>query len=190
MLDMVLFLKTWPYAVMVIMLIVAAVTDFRTGKIYNWVTYPALAAGLIGHTLVGGLGGSEVSLGLAWSLAGAAAAFGPMFLAWLAGGIGGGDAKLMAAVGALAGWTFALSAMFYGFAVAAVMAIIVMIRHKAVKQTMGRVWRFVAVASMRGKPADPAASDSRKIPFGIALCLGATFAMIEFIATGKLLIES
>ncbi len=182
-------LKTWPYGVMVITLLVAVVTDLRTGKIYNWLTYPVVAVGLIGHTLVGGLGGSDYSIGLAGSLAGLAVGFAPMLLAWMAGGIGGGDAKLMAAVGALAGWTFALSAMFFGFAVAALMALAVMIRHKLVKQTMGRIWRFISLVIVRGRPADPAAPESRKIAFGIALCVGSAIALVELILSNKLIIE-
>ncbi len=182
-------LKMWPCGVMVITLLVAAVTDFRTGKIYNWLTYPAIAAGLVGHTLFGGLAGNQYDIGLVGSAAGLAVGFIPMLLVWMAGGIGGGDAKLMAAIGALTGSAFAVSAMFYGFATAAVMALVVMIRHKLVKRTMGRVWRFIGLAMMRGKPADPASPDSRKIPFGIALCVGSAIALVEFFVTGKLLIE-
>jgi len=186
-------LNMWPYCVMAVVLIVAAITDFRTGKVFNWITYPAIGVGLVGHTLLGGFGGSEWSgewsMGLLGSLAGLAVGFLPLLLAWLAGGIGGGDAKLMGSVGALAGWQFAVSAMFYGFAVAALMAIAVMIRERAVKRTMGRVWRFVAVAFMRGKPADPAGPGSRKIPFGTALCVGSAVAMIKLAITGELLIE-
>ena len=182
--------KTWPYGVMVITLLVAAVTDFRTGKIYNWLTYPAVAVGLVGHTLLGGLGGGDYStLGLGGSLAGLAVGFVPMLLAWMAGGIGGGDAKLMAAVGALGGWQFALSAMFFGFAVAAVMALAVMIRHKLVKRTMGRIWRFMSLVVVRARPADPAGPESRKIAFGIALCIGSAIALAEFILSNKLIIE-
>ncbi len=175
-------LKIWPYGVMVIAVVIAAVTDLRTGKIRNWTTYSAIAIGLVGHTLFSGLGGGDSAtmpeLGLIGSAAGLAVGFGPMLLAWLAGGIGGGDAKLMAGVGALAGWEFAVDAMFYGFAVAAVMALVVMIRHGLFKSTMGRIWRFIALAMMRAKPADPAAPESRKIAFGIALCIGSAIALV------------
>ena len=111
----------WAYAALAVVLVAASVTDIRAGKIYNSITYPAIAVGLIGHTFVGGLAGTGHSPGLVGALAGLAVGFGPLLVAWLAGGIGGGDAKLMAAVGALTGWEFTLTAMFYGFAVAAMM---------------------------------------------------------------------
>ncbi len=184
--------KYWFLAFMGVVLLVAAIVDVRKGKIYNWITYPAIAVGLIGHTLFGGLGGSETQLGLAGSLAGLAVGFGLMFVAWLAGGIGGGDVKLMAAVGALGGWRFALAAMFYGFAVAALMALVVMLHQRILRKTLGRVFRFVFLLAVRAKPGDPAGEDSPKVAFGVALCIGAALAVGEVlwrgVAASKLLL--
>jgi prepilin peptidase CpaA len=174
----------WALGVLAAVLICAAVTDLRTGKIHNWTTYPAAAIGLIGHTLIGGIGGDEHSLGLSGSLAGLAVGFVPMLLAWQAGGIGGGDAKLMGAVGALAGWRFALATLFYGLAVAACMALIVMLRRRIMRKTLGRVFRFLVLLFTPTTPADPAAEDSPKIAFGVALCIGAALALIEVAVKG------
>ncbi|HAU36357.1 MAG TPA: hypothetical protein DCX07_01400 [Phycisphaerales bacterium] len=98
---------------------------------------------------------------------------------WLAGGIGGGDAKLAGAVGALAGWRFALSTLLFGLLAAMVMAVIVMLRRRILRRTLARVGRFVYLAFTPGKPADPTSADSPKIPFGLALCLGACVALVE-----------
>ena len=174
----------WAYAVVGVAVIVAAVWDVRTGKIPNWLTYPAIVAGLVGHTLVGGLGDSETSLGLAGSLAGLATGFGPLFVAFLAGGIGGGDAKLMGAIGALTGWRFTLSAMLYGFLAAAVVAMVVMLRKKVFLRTLVRVGRFFLLALKPRGLADPASADSPKAPFGLGLCLGTLVALIEVLWRG------
>ena len=64
---------------------------------------------------VGGRGGLDI--GLAGSAAGFAVGFLPLLLVWLAGGIGGGDAKVMRGR-VLTGWRFTLAAMMYGFAAA------------------------------------------------------------------------
>ena len=108
--------------VLFLVLIVAAITDVRTGKIHNWTTYPAIAIGLIGHTLIGGLTGMDDSFGLVGSLGGLAAGFVPMFVAWFSGGIGGGDAKLLTAVmfwaGPANGLIFVLSMGAIGFVMA------------------------------------------------------------------------
>ncbi len=173
------------HALLGAVLVAAAVLDVRTGKIPNALTYPAIVAGLMAHTLVGGLTGNEQSLGLAGSAAGLATGFLPMLVAHLAGGIGGGDAKLMGAVGALAGWQFALSALFFGLAVAALMSIVVILHQRVFRRTIGRVWRYLLLSFVSRKPAaDPAAPDSPKIPMGLAFCLGSALAMIEVLVKG------
>lgn len=175
----------WAYGVLGIVLVIAAVTDIRRGKIHNMLTYPAIAIGLIGHTLVGGLEyQGERQLGLIGSACGFAAGFGPMLAVWLAGGIGGGDAKLMGAVGALAGWRFALAAMFFGFAIAALMAVVVMVRRRIVRRTVGRILRFLFLVFTPSRPADPATADSPKVAFGFALCIGSAIALIEVLLKG------
>jgi len=172
------------FSILAAVLVAAAYTDVRRGKVYNVVTYPAVAAGLIGHGVFGGLTGTESGMGLYDSLAGLAAGFGPMLVMWLAGGIGGGDAKLMGAVGALAGWRFALAAMFYGFAVAALMALVVLLRRRILRRTLARIGRFLYLALTPGKGADPAGADSPKIAFGLALSAGAGLAMVEAVVRG------
>ena len=176
----------WAFVALGTVLIAAAVSDVRTGKVYNWITYPAVAVALVGHTLIGGLAGREGALGLAGSAAGFAVGFLPLLAAWLAGGIGGGDAKLMGAVGALAGWRFAVAAMFYGFAVAAVLALAVLIRRRRLRRTLGSIGRFLLLLLTPSKPASPAAADSPKIPFGLALCVGAGLAIVEVVAKGAM----
>ena len=173
----------WAYGVLAVVLIAAAVTDLRSGKILNAITYPAVAIGVLGHTVVWWLG-YEPSLGPAGSLAGFAAGFLPLLLAWLAGGIGGGDAKLMGAVGALGGVWFAISALFYGLAVAVIMAIFIMLRRRITIATLGRIWRFVCLSFTPAKGADPSTPQSPKIPFGLALCIGGAAAMTEALIRG------
>lgn len=176
----------WAYGVLAVVLVASAVTDVRSGKVYNIVTYPAAAAGLIGHTLAGGLAGDggRTTLGLLGALAGLAVGFVPMLLAWWAGGIGGGDAKLMGAVGALTGWRFALAAMFFGFVTAGIMAVVVMVVRRRTRATFGRIWRFLYLTLTPAGPADPAAPDSPKIPFGAALCVGSAAALVEVLLRG------
>ena len=174
----------WSYGVMVVVVIVAAIADLRTRKIHKVITYPAIALGLIGHTLVGGLTGESGGLGLAGSLAGFAVGFVPLLIAFLAGGINGGDVKLMGAVGALGGWRLALSAMFLGFLAAVVLSVIVMIRRRIVKRTLGRVGRFFLLALTPGGIADPTSPDSPKVSFGLALCIGTLAALAEVLLSG------
>lgn len=87
--------------------IVAAYTDLRRGRVYNAVTFPAIALGL---ALNGVFWGSE---GLADSFRAVALAFAFLIVPVALKGVGAGDLKLLAAVGALGGVKFLLFAFFY-----------------------------------------------------------------------------
>ena len=173
----------WAYVLLAAMVVAAVVADLRSGKIPNAITLPAVALGLVGHTLFGGLGGGG-QMGLSDAAAGLAVGFLPMLAAALAGGVGMGDAKLMAAVGALGGWRFALATMFYGLVAALVLAVFVMIRRRLVQRTLGRVWRFLVLALAPRSGPVPTTADSPKVPLGLAFGLGAAAAMVEALATG------
>ena len=113
---------------LVIVLVVAVVVDLRSSRIPNWLTFPAMGFALAAHACLNGVQGTL------FSLAGLGAGLGLLLLVYLAGGIGAGDVKLMAAVGAmvgpygvfsvallsaLAGGLYALGAMGYQWGVAA-----------------------------------------------------------------------
>ena len=174
----------WAMVVLGLVLVAAAVTDLRSASVYNWTTYPAIAAGLIGHTLLGGMTGYGGQMGLTGALAGLAVGLLPMLAVWLMGGVGGGDVKLAAAVGALAGWRFTVATLFYGFIVAALMAIVMIVRRRIAVRTLKRIARFLFLLLTPSRPADPATEDSPKVPFGVALCIGAALAMLEVIVAG------
>ena len=94
---------------------VAAVSDLRTRRLPNWLTVPAFAAGLLAHTVVNGFAG------LGFALLGFATGFGLLLVLWLIGGGGGGDVKLMGALGAWLGSSLTV-AVFLASTVVAVVA--------------------------------------------------------------------
>jgi prepilin peptidase CpaA len=86
-----------PALVVLVAALAAAVTDLRAFKIHNLLTLPLLVSGLVYHAAVGG------KPGLLDSFLGMLFGFGILFLFYLLGGMGGGDVKLMAGVGAWLG---------------------------------------------------------------------------------------
>ena len=101
----------------VILAFVAAVIDWRTGHIPNPLTFGALIAAIVGHAIHGGwTGGFSLAMtegGFAF-LGAVLCAIIPAFLYWK-GGMGGGDVKLFAALGALTFTMAGLEAQTYAF---------------------------------------------------------------------------
>lgn len=86
--------------------LVAAVSDLRTRKIPNWMTVPMCVAGLIYQVCF--FQWSGLGSGLLGFLAG----FGILFVLWMIGSAGGGDVKLMGALGPWLGGLLTLKVLF------------------------------------------------------------------------------
>jgi len=96
---------------------IAAVTDWRTGHIPNWLTLPPLVIAPIVHGLAGGY------QGLLLSVAGIVGCGLVPYLIFRLKGMAGGDVKLFAAIGAVAGPFMGIEAQFYAFIFAALFAL-------------------------------------------------------------------
>ena len=83
-----------------LMLTVCLVTDLRSRKIYNLVIFPVLIFGICYNVVTGG--GS----GLLQSLWGTLAGLGILIIPFALGGMGAGDVKLLAVIGAVKGPMF------------------------------------------------------------------------------------
>ncbi|HNW58194.1 MAG TPA: A24 family peptidase [bacterium] len=144
---------------LIVLSIAAAWYDLKSYRIPNAVTVPALLAGLAGHALVHGLSG------LGHALAGAAAGFLVLGLFYFMGGMGAGDVKLMAAVGALLGWPLALAAIFCTAIAGSVLALGLMIRQ----------W----ITAREG--ANRAGSSLLKVrlPYGVAIAAGTVWIIVR-----------
>ena len=105
---------------LLIVLLMAVVTDLRSSRIPNWLTFSAMGFALAGHAWLGSMHG------VMFSLAGLGTGLGLFFLIYLAGGIGAGDVKLMAAIGAFVGVYGVLSSAWLAMVVGGVYAIAAM----------------------------------------------------------------
>ena len=98
------------------LLAAAAAWDCRTRRIPNFLTFAALAAGA---ALAWHVGGEARSLAVAGFWIG----LGVPLLLYLGRGLGGGDVKLMAALGLLCGYPDIVHLLFYGTLAAAMLAL-------------------------------------------------------------------
>lgn len=155
----------------------SAVTDAARGKVSNWACGIGIAGGLLLAFLRGGLNGGECSfLG---SLAASGIAFALFFLYYLLGGLGAGDVKLMAAVGALGGsWKFSLWAIANTAFAGVPLAIGFLLYRGKLKNGLkagGRSmfrWRIKRTG------------EEQPLPYAVAICFGAVWTAWLFHSRG------
>lgn len=96
---------------------IAALIDWRTGHIPNSLTLGPLAIAPLLHAVLAfrEQGASAAGLAFGWSALGAIVCGIAPLLIWLANGGGGGDLKMMAALGALLGPMVGLETEMYSF---------------------------------------------------------------------------
>ena len=100
-----------------ITLVVAAVIDGLKLKVPNWITLPMIASGWIAGTIFFGWAG------LGWSLLGTLVGLALLLPAYAIGGMGAGDVKLLAGVGAWVGVGITLKAFVVSAIVGAIIAV-------------------------------------------------------------------
>jgi prepilin peptidase CpaA len=166
---------------LVAVLVVAAVCDLARGKVFNWLTYPAIVVGL---ALGAAQGAADTG---AWDgfldhVLGFGFGFGILFIPYLLGGMGGGDVKLMGVVGAFLGWENegALHAVFYSFLVAAAVGVILMIWRGETRRVLRRLWLAVRILPLpKTTMNDAVPADTFRVPFGFAVCVGTLWFLTE-----------
>lgn len=153
---------------------ISAFTDLRYGKVYNWITFPGMILGIGFNSISYGLPGLRDSLiGL---LTGGLF----LILGFVWGGVGGGDIKLLAAVGSLKGYSFVLWGGAYGVILCGIMAVITMIRQKVFIQSIKHIFSTLfslLVPRLKFVPLEK--KDSSPLPLGFFVALGTVLHWLE-----------
>ncbi len=148
-------------------LVIAVAWDLRSLRIPNAITAPAALAGIGYHVTTAGLPGLKSSvLGLLMGLA-------ILLIPFLLGGLGGGDVKLLAALGAWLGPRGILFAALYGGLAGGLLALGVMVAtgegaFKFMKTIYDDVVYFVSF----GERPPLAERGKRRIPYSLAIAAG------------------
>jgi prepilin peptidase CpaA len=155
-----------PAVVLLFVAMTCAVTDLWKGKIYNAVTYPAMALGLVLGVVQHGVPGIFFALG------GFAVGFFPAFVLFALGGMGGGDVKLLGAIGAIAGAVAATETLILAFLVGGVFALGKLAWHGRLFATLGRTLRSIFGTLWPGLGPARAPTEGRlEVRFGVAICV-------------------
>ncbi len=153
--------------------------DFRTGRIPNRLTMTGLAVAL----LLRGVGGLDA---LTAGSIGAAIALGLSLPLFLLGGLGGGDVKLLVAVGAFLSPSRLLVALAAMAIVGGLIALVAVVRKRALGRTLASVWRIVKAAILaalfRTVPRSPLPTlrtpGAITTPYGLAIAAGAIVGVL------------
>lgn len=150
--------------------IVAGITDWRSRKVSNRLTFPAIGLGLLCHGLLGGWHG------MASSAIAVALIFVLMLPFVLRRSMGMGDYKLLLATSAFAGMDRFLWVLFFSSLAGALIGIWFSLRTKRLKSTLGNVPELLMhMAHSPLSPHEEINIDNPKaltFPFGVAVAIG------------------
>ncbi|MBN1851520.1 MAG: prepilin peptidase [Pirellulales bacterium] len=184
------FLENWPVWIVSITLIVAALIDGTKLKVPNWITFPMILSGWfcsIFWPLYAGYGGWE---GFLYSILGTFVGLFLLLPAYAVGGMGAGDVKLLAGVGA---WVWSLHTL-YAFATSAILggiiAVLMVLARKSWTKHKNQFWGIcMEILTVRDPEKLAEIAAERKphmllLPYGIPIAIG---SIAYFAWTGMLL---
>ena len=173
----------WTVWLVTVVLILAAVIDGFELKVPNWVTFPFIIAGWVYSTAAFGFEG------LGWSILGTVVGLALLLPAYAIGGMGAGDVKLLAGVGA---WVYGTHTM-YAFAVSAlvgaILAIGMVLACRGWKRHSAQFWVILNEILVIRNPEQLAAIAAERkptmllLPYGIPIAIG---TIGYFVWTGML----
>ncbi len=160
--------------VVVAFVVTVAIADVRWRKIPRALTLPAFFAGLLYHGATGQF----------WNALGAAAlGFAIGMALFTLGAVAGGDVKLLAALGALLGFSVWTNAMELTIFAAGAVAAVQIVRHHAVRQTWRNLREIVQALFHRGFQEHPVVNvrnpATLRSPFGLAAAIGTVIAVLR-----------
>jgi prepilin peptidase CpaA len=162
----------WPVRLVCVVLVVAAYIDGKQLRVPNWLTYPMVFSGLVYSTCVGGMGGL-------WDgLVGMAVGLACLLPLYAVGGMGAGDVKLLAGVGAWLGAAVTFNAFCVTTVVGAVMAVLMVLYRRSVAKHYSQLmvilgeWLTIKDPKELSRIAAERKPSMLLLPYGIPICVG------------------
>lgn len=174
---------SWHVWLVTTVLIVAAVIDGWKLKVPNWLTFPFVISGWVYSAAAFGWEG------LGWSLLGTLVGLALLLPAYAIGGMGAGDVKLLAGVGAWVWGTITFYAFCFSAVIGGVIALAMVLRrrswhrHAMQFQAIVQEMFFVHSPTQLAAIAQERKSSMLLLPYGIPIALG---TILYFIWTGSL----
>lgn len=170
--------ENWAAWVVTLFLILAAVIDGVKLKVPNWLTFSMIVSGWIHSAAAAPSVGDAWWVGLGWSLLGMMVGLLLLLPLYAIGGMGAGDVKLLAGVGAWMHATHTLYAFCATAIVGAVLAVAMIVGRRAWTKHAGQLWMiFTEILTIRNPDQLSEIADARKssmllLPYGIPIAIG------------------
>jgi len=158
-----------------VLLVAGGYTDLRWRRVPNALTLPCLAVGFVLQFAIGGFAG------LRSSFVAAAIAFAVGFVLFMLHVIGGGDAKFVAAIGAIRGPGFLVESMLWTAVVSLVISGALLLMKGDLFPFFGRLLRAgyrALIYQLVPVEEDVVKEGGHKIPFAAIIALGTLIAMV------------
>jgi prepilin peptidase CpaA len=175
-------LVTVPVVVVFIAVLAMAVTDLWHFRVHNVLTLPLLISGLIYQ------GVSAGTPGLVNGLLGALFGFSALIVFWMMGGIGAGDVKLLAGVGAWLGLPLTFYVFIASSLAAGLYSIVLLLTNGNLRETwvnlqiawyrLKAVGRYLGSDSEVERAATQAERRQRLVPFAAMVAVGLVVALL------------
>lgn len=162
--------NNWPIKLVSAILILAAWIDGKELKVPNWITFPMVLSGLVYSAVAGD--------GLAAGLQGMCCGLLCLLPLYAVGGMGAGDVKLMAGIGAWVGWEITFYSFCVSVIVGAVMAVIMVASRGAWKKHYEQFLLILSEWSVIRNPYELSKIAAERkptmflLPYGIPICIG------------------
>ena len=156
-------------------LAIASLTDLFYKKIPNWLTFSSLICGFFFQIIFRGFDGFFNSL------QGIGTGFALTFIVYLAGGLGAGDVKLMAALGAFLGPKEIIIAFIFSSFLSGAYALILLILHGFILQTIKRYFKMfrALIFTLQLIYIPPLSAEKQLgLRFGVMIALGTLLAKL------------
>ena len=181
------FTQNWPVWIVSITLVVAAIIDGLKLKVPNWLTFPMIISGWIYSAAFSPFAGWE---GLLYSVVGTVVGLGLLLPAYAIGGMGAGDVKLLAGIGAWVWGTATLYAFALSAIVGGVIAVLMVVVRKGWFKHQSQFWMICnEILTVKDPEKLAAIAAERKpsmmlLPYGIPIAIG---SIAYFAAAGMLM---